>query len=283
MEKLDISIITPSYNMLPYLKCCAASIADQKGVCVDHIVIDANSIDGTQEWLAGQSKIRFISELDNGMYDAINKGLKYAKGDILAYLNCDEQYLPGTLAFVMEYFVSHPDVDVLFGDFLVVNSDGSLVSYRKAFQPRWYYIQATHLYVFTCTMFMRRKLIEDGMSFDTTYRSIADSLFVIDVLKKRYKVRHVKRYMSVFMMTGRNQLISDNSSKEIERMNSEHGYWCSKILKHPLNLLRITEKLLHGCYFEKYPLSYSIYTGDNIDKRKSFSILHGSPLWKLGN
>ena len=138
MEKLDISIITPSYNMLPYLKCCAASIADQKGVCVDHIVIDANSIDGTQEWLAGQSKIRFISELDNGMYDAINKGLKYAKGDILAYLNCDEQYLPGTLAFVMEYFVSHPDVDVLFGDFLVVNSDGSLVSYRKAFQPRWY-------------------------------------------------------------------------------------------------------------------------------------------------
>jgi glycosyltransferase involved in cell wall biosynthesis len=278
---VKISIITPSYNMLSYLKCCAASIADQNEVQFEHIVVDGKSSDGTVEWLSTQPNMQYISEPDNGMYDAINKGMKLASGDILAYLNCDEQYLPGTFSFVKEYFDTHPNVNVLFGDFFVVNPDGSLVSYRKAYQPRWYYIQATHLYVFTCTMFFRRKLIEEGMSFDLTYRSMADSLFVINLLKKCYTVRHVKRYMSVFTMTGHNQLISEDSSKEIERINSEHRHWFFRLMKHPLNIMRITEKLLHGCYFENFPLLYSIYIRSAGNKRKTFSISQGSPLWKL--
>jgi glycosyltransferase involved in cell wall biosynthesis len=278
---VEISIVTPSYNMLPYLKCCAASIADQNDAHIEHIVVDAKSTDGTVDWLSAQSKIRYISEPDNGMYDAVNKGLILASGDILAYLNCDEQYLPGTLSFVKEYFDTHPDVDVLFGDFLAVDPDGSLVSYRKAFQPRRYYIQATHLYVFTCTMFFRRKLIEEGMQFDKVYRDIADSLFVVDLLRKGYKVRHIKHYMSVFTMTGNNRFISEGPTEDIKRMDSERGNLFRKIMKHPLNILRVTEKLLHGCYFEKFPILYSIYICDNYNKRIIFTITKGSPFWNL--
>jgi glycosyltransferase involved in cell wall biosynthesis len=281
MTSVDISVITPSKNMLRYLKRCSASIHDQEKLSIEHIIIDANSSDGTVEWLSTKSNIKYISELDNGMYDAINKGMKLASGDILAYLNCDEQYLPNTLAFIREYFDSHPDVDVLFGDFLVINPDGSLVSYRKAFQPRWYYIRATHLYVFTCTMFFRRKLIEEGMRFNATYRSIADSLFVVDLLKRGYKVRHVKRYMSVFTMTGQNQLTKESSLNEVERMNSEYVSWFLRIMKHPLNILRIIEKLFHGCYYEKFPLTYAIYTDKNTKGRQIFNILNGTPIWNL--
>ena len=127
----DFSIITPSFNMLKYLKLCHASIADQMDGSLEHIVIDADSGDGTIEWLKQQKNILWISEKDKGMYDAINKGLKKARGEIVAYLNCDEQYLPGTLEFVKKYFDTHPDVDVLFGDFYVVNSDGTLESWRR--------------------------------------------------------------------------------------------------------------------------------------------------------
>jgi glycosyltransferase involved in cell wall biosynthesis len=279
MNKIDFSIVTPSYNMLRYLKLCAASISDQKDVSFEHIVVDAQSNDGTVDWLKSQSNIRIIIEPDNGMYDAINKGLINAKGDILAYLNCDEQYLPDTLAFVKEYFTIHQNVDMLFGNFYAVNPNGNLISYRKSFQPRWYYIQATHLYVFTCAMFFRRKLIEDGIFFDGSYQSIADSIFVVKVLRNHYNVNHVNRYFSTFTVTSDNKLSSSSSLKEVERLNSTKDLWLFHRMKYPLNALRVMEKFIHGCYFEIFPISYKIYVEDILDERKTFTIFKGSPKW----
>ena len=71
----DFSIITPSFNMLDYLKLCCASVADQDGASFEHIVVDGASTDGTAEWLRQARNITSISEKDDGMYDAINKGL----------------------------------------------------------------------------------------------------------------------------------------------------------------------------------------------------------------
>src|SRR5205809_81991 len=92
--KPRVSVITPSFNMLEFLKRCHRSVADQ-GVHLEHIVMDGGSSDGTAEWLAGSDVSLWQSASDAGMYDAVNKGLQLASGDILAYLNCDEQYLPG--------------------------------------------------------------------------------------------------------------------------------------------------------------------------------------------
>src|SRR3712207_3017954 len=114
MKNPRISIITPSYNMLPYLKHCASSVRDQK-VEHEHIIIDGNSSDGTKKWLEQTDGIQWVSEKDNGMYDALNKGLQLAKGEIVAHLNADEQYLPGTLQFVVDFFDRHPEVDYIVG------------------------------------------------------------------------------------------------------------------------------------------------------------------------
>ena len=81
---MDISIITPSFNMLPYLERCAASVNDQEMVETEHIVVDGASTDGTKQWLAQQPHVKHISEKDKGMYDAINKGLRMANGNMLA-------------------------------------------------------------------------------------------------------------------------------------------------------------------------------------------------------
>ncbi len=91
---MKVSVVTPSYNMLDYLKRCHKSVADQRGVDVEHIVVDGLSTDGTKEFLESQASIHAIIERDQGMYDAVNKGLLTARGEIMSYLNCDEQYLP---------------------------------------------------------------------------------------------------------------------------------------------------------------------------------------------
>ncbi|NCZ53909.1 MAG: glycosyltransferase, partial [Verrucomicrobia bacterium] len=122
---MDFTIVTPSFKQLDYLGCCIASVADQIGVTVEHIVQDAGSpgIEEFAEKMAEQLSgryggervtkleafellhlrtpdgysLRMFKEKDSGMYDAVNKGLKKGKGKICAYLNCDEQYLLGAV------------------------------------------------------------------------------------------------------------------------------------------------------------------------------------------
>ena len=100
---MRFSIITPSFRNSEWLKLCVASVADQQ-VDLEHIVQDAGSDDGTLDWLLTDSRVKAFVEKDSGMYDGINRGLRKATGEIVAYLNCDEQYLPGALSAVKEMF-----------------------------------------------------------------------------------------------------------------------------------------------------------------------------------
>src|ERR1700722_12182525 len=108
---MRFSVVTPSFKQSQWLKLCVASVADQ-GVEHEHIVQDAGSDDGTLDWLPHDARVKAFIERDRGMYDAVNRGLRRAQGDILSYLNCDEQYLPGALPAVEKFFADHPHVDV---------------------------------------------------------------------------------------------------------------------------------------------------------------------------
>src|ERR1017187_9697678 len=116
---MKFSIITPSFRNSAWLKLCIASVADQAGVELEHIVQDSCSDDGTQDWLPQDRRVKAFIEKDGGMYDAINRGYRRAQGDILAHLNCDEQYLPGTLKHVQNFFEAHPDVEAIFAGAVV--------------------------------------------------------------------------------------------------------------------------------------------------------------------
>ena len=275
----DFSIITPSFNMLHWLRKASASIADQEGVSVQRIIIDGGSNDGTRDWLAQQQGIISLSEKDDGMYDAINKGLKLSTGSIVAYLNCDEQYLPNALAFVKDSFDKHPNTDIIFGDFLVVDYKGALIAYRKAFAPRRVYIKWDHLYLFTCTMFLRRRVVEDGFLFDSRLRDVGDSDFVLRLLKNGYKARHLKRYLSVFSMTGDNRFIKLDALKE-KSAQDPHLRFFSPV-KRVVRVARLSEKLFHGAYVQRFPLSYQIYADNDLTSRTEFEFSRGTFIWHL--
>ena len=263
------SVVTPSYNMLGYLKRSCASVADQEGPTFEHIVVDAVSDDGTGDWLKSNKRITSIIEKDNGMYDAVNKGWSHARGEVLSYLNCDEQYLPETLQNVWDYFQAHPDVDVLFGDALLIRPDGSLIAYRKGYQPRWCYILSAHLYVLSCTMFLRRRILDEGFRFDDHLKDIGDHDLVAKILRVGYVVRRMRRYLAAFTMTGSNMSNGENARMERARALEMAPAWV-RWLRWPLNLSRFVEKAMSGAYYQRAPLAYAVYDSFDSSKRTNF-------------
>jgi len=187
---MKFSIITPSFRNSAWLKLCIASVADQAGVELEHIVQDSCSDDGTQDWLPHDPRVQAFIEKDTGMYDAVNRGYRRATGDILAYLNCDEQYLPGALAAVREFFEANPKVEAAFAGSIVTDADGKYMCHRHSLVPHpqhiWYRFP-----VLTSSIFIRRKVIhERGIYFDTRWRDIGDFHWVRALMNNRHRRKH---------------------------------------------------------------------------------------------
>jgi glycosyltransferase involved in cell wall biosynthesis len=111
-----VSIITPSFNKGNYIEDTIQSVQNQTYKNIEHIIIDANSTDITPNILKKYNNIKTLIEPDEGQSDAINKGFKISKGDIIAYLNADDIYLPNTIESVVLFFESHPNIDMVYGD-----------------------------------------------------------------------------------------------------------------------------------------------------------------------
>ncbi len=279
-DGIELSIITPSYNMLGYLQRCCASVADQTGPRHEHIVADGGSSDGTVEWLNAQRRLNSIIGPDRGMYDAINKGLLASSGRIVAYLSCDEQYLPGTLEAVRTYFEMHPEVDVVFGDTLVTRPDGSLVCFRKAYAPLWPFIASSDLYNFPSSMFLRRRVVDDGNLFDPTFKDVGDAEYVIRLLREGYRMATFRRYLSAFTLTGSNRSQAPSVRIERERLHATLPGWVNRA-RVPLNVARLLLKLASGAYFERPPLRYALHLSATDGGRTLFETLAPSPRWRL--
>lgn len=265
----DISIVTPTFNMLPSLKRCAASVRDQN-VAFEHVIMDGGSKDGTAEWLASQTGVNGTSEPDRGMYHALNKAIGKTSAEIVGHLNSDEQYLPGTLRRVIDYFSLHPDVDFIAGDFLVVNPAGEFIAYRKTFQPRWPYFFSNYLYTTTCTLFYRRKIF-DRVRFDESYRSIADVIFLYQVMKAGFRGAHLPGYTATFTYSGANLSLDPISAREKNRFQATLPL-LFRLTKPLFFLSFFVEKILHGNYREAGVLRYAIYPDDDLHTRKEFRV-----------
>jgi glycosyltransferase involved in cell wall biosynthesis len=278
---VGISVVTPSFNMLSYLRRCCASVADQRGVNVEHIVMDGGSTDDTVDWLHCHPELISQAQPDNGMYDAVNKGFLRARGDIVSHLNCDEQYLPGTLEFVVAYFGKRPDVDVLFGNILTVRPDGRLIAYRKGYRPWQPVILSSVLHVYTAAMFIRRRVIEEGQLYDDTYKDIGDAELILRLLQKGYRIEHVPRYLSTFTITGNNRSAHVKTiPAEIARFREQAPWWVRRFT--PVwQTVGYGAKLLNGAYFQKKPIKYSIYADDDTRSRTEFVSHEASFRWQF--
>lgn len=159
-----LSVVVPSYNQGCYLRQTLESILSQSWRPLEVLVIDGASRDETLAVLdsfGGRAELSWISEKDSGPADAVNKGLARARGEVVAIQSADDIYYPGALAAAMEYFSTHPDCGLLWGDADGIDSDGKVFYSGHLPQFTWDAIFATRLCVPQSSCFFRRSLLPE--------------------------------------------------------------------------------------------------------------------------
>ncbi len=264
MTQPDFTVITPCLNPGRSLWCCCASVADQQGVTVEHIVVDGASSDGTVDWLAGQKDIHWVSEPDGGMYAAINKGLHMANGRYLAYLNSDEQYLPDALCRVAEAF-QRCNADVLFCDTVVVDPGGDYLCSRQSLVPWYYHSAFCELGTLTAATFFRQELLDrEAAFFDERWKAIGDVDWMLRLLRAGVGMDVLRVYTSVFTDSGDNLALSKRAKEEAAELRQlvSRWSWAGAPVFRVLHRLR---RLMAGLY-RPAPFSYALYKGDLQDR-----------------
>lgn len=263
------SVITPSFRQLDWLKLCAASIGDQEGVAFEHIIQDAGTGPELEEWIRGNTRAQLIVEKDGGMYDAINRGLRRARGELCAYLNCDEQYLPGALRRVADFFDQHPDVDVLFADAILTDPKLEPLSYRRVILPWRGHVLARPLGTLTCATFFRRRLVDEGALFDTSWRIIGDRAWVLSFFERNYRMAVLREPTSVFALTGAN--LSNHAS--VQEEYARWGRLVPATVKAATPIIRaqhVLAKWREGAY-ANHAVDSAWYTRESFPKRRHFT------------
>lgn len=274
---MEFSIVTPAFRSASWLKLCIASVADQEGVRVEHIIQDACSDDGTQDWLPRDNRVRAFVEKDSGMYDAINRGYRRAEGDILGYLNCDEQYLPGALKLVSEFFANHPRVDVLLAASVIVGRDGNYICHRHSLVPHPQHIWF-RFPLLSCAVFIRRRVVcERGIVFDARWRDLGDFHWIRALMNQNVPMAAVNNVTSAFFETGENMGLKANALREIDESYGMAPRWVR--LLRPLWITHHRLRRLAAGHFFLKPMSYSIYTQKSPAERVTFKVQRPTPIW----
>ena len=275
--EMQFSIVTPSFRNSQWLKLCIASVADQQGVELEHIIQDACSDDGTQDWLPHDKRVRAFIEKDSGMYDAINRGYRRAQGQILAHLNCDEQYLPGALSEVHAFFEQHPEVEAVLSGTIVVDGHGKYVCHRHSLVPKFSHIWF-RFPVLTSSLFIRRRVIEErGIFFDTSWRDAGDVHWVLALIKHNVPIAVFNRFTSTFSDTGENMNLRPNAIRELSKTSAMAPAW-AKLLRPALIVHHRLRRLAAGHFFLK-STKYSIYTLESPDRRVEFDVPKPTAIW----
>jgi glycosyltransferase involved in cell wall biosynthesis len=274
---MKFSIVTPSFRSSKWLKLCIASVADQEDVELEHIVQDSCSDDGTLDWLPRDPRVRAFIEKDAGMYDAVNRGFRRAQGDILAYLNCDEQYLPGALKSVEKFFEANPQVEIALAGTIVVEGNGDYNCHRGSMVP-----DPRHVWfrfpVLTSSLFIRRQVFEKrGIYFDARWRDLGDFHWILALLKNHVSMAVCDGFTSVFVDTGENMNLKPNAIREKAETRAMIPPWV-RLLK-PVWIAHHRLRRLAAGHFSLKPTSYFIYTLQSPERRVPFEVSRPTAVW----
>ena len=283
-------IVTPSYNQMHWLKRAVKSVSDQaiNGLQVHHHVQDGASTDGTKEWLADYAaevgtggdgySFSFESASDEGMYHAINQGWDKTpeEYDFIAYINCDEQYLPSGLYSIADIFNKKSSADVILATNIVVDGDGNYLCHRRAVKP---YLWSARIWTASsaCSTFMRRSVyFEHDGGFDTTWSIVGDMVWYVNLLESKRKIYISSAITTVFFDDGNNLAMTPKGIAELNLYRKQCLGWTVKLtnMARQLNTFR---RILADLRLKK-PKLYSVF--NNSAEREVYLIDRPTNLWK---
>ena len=253
---LKISIITVCYNSATTIKDTITSVASQSYPSVEHVIVDGASKDSTMEIVKASSSVtNFVSEPDNGIYDAMNKGIGMVTGDVIGTLNADDFYADeNVLAEVAEVF-ENPDIDACYADLVYVAQTDTkkILRYWKSrvfspglFKRGW---MPAHP-----TFFVRRHLYEELGGFDLDYKLQADFELTMRFLEI-YRINAV--YIPRIIVRMRVGGASNQSLSNIIKGNIEAYNACKKNHLSILPIFNILKILSRVPQFFSRPKNFS--------------------------
>jgi glycosyltransferase involved in cell wall biosynthesis len=226
-DAISIAIATPSFNHAKYLSATIDSILMQNYPHLSYLVQDGGSSDSTVEILRSYgSRLAWRSAPDGGQAQAINHAFATCKGDVMAYINSDDMLLPGTLAYVASAFHRRPDVDIVYGQRIFVDPDGSEIG--RAVLPS-HDAKALYWadYIPQETMFWRRRVWDAIGPFDESFQYALDWDFILRAQHAGFKFLRVPRFLACFRVHDQQKTAVnyDQGHKEMQRLRSRYlGY-----------------------------------------------------------
>ncbi|MBI3582507.1 MAG: glycosyltransferase [Nitrospinae bacterium] len=271
---MKFSIVTPSYNSEKYIAETIESVISQKGNFeIEYFVIDGGSTDKTVEIIKSYERMikeespilkcrrvifKWITEKDQGMYDAINKGFNWCSGNIYAWINSDDIYLPGAFEIINTSFQSFREIKWLKGITSYINESSTIYETGKCFIYTQEWIQKG-VYGREChfiqqdSVFWRAELWEDVGIIEPDLKRAGD-YFLWSRFSEKAKLYSVHAYLSCFRKT-KGQLSQDMNEyrREMLRVSPSYGirgkfivYFFKFELLIPLLLRSLCYKLLFG-------------------------------------
>jgi glycosyltransferase involved in cell wall biosynthesis len=170
-----VSIVTPSYNQAAFLQDSIRSVQAQDYTRVEYLIVDGASQDGSQEIIRRyQDQLAWwVSEPDQGQAEAINKGLSRATGEIVAWLNSDDLYLPGAISSAVAALQADPQLGMVFADAITIDPQGRPLN-RLSFGD--WSLQQLMAFRIICqpAVFMRRAVLQEAGYLDASYHFMLD-------------------------------------------------------------------------------------------------------------
>lgn len=236
-----ISMVTPSFNQAQFLGKAIDSVLAQRYPDLEYYVQDAISTDGSSELLRGY-KAQGVSvriERDTGQADGLNRGFANTTGEVMGYLNSDDVLLPGTLQLVGGLFRDHSEIDVIYGNRIIINEQGLEVG-RWVLPGHDQILLRSVDYIPQESMFWRRRIWDAvGANFNDSMQFAMDWELLLRFIDAGAVFMHVPELFGIFRVHGAQKSQANfvtQGAKEIQDLRSRYenkttGRW-ARILRH---------------------------------------------------
>jgi glycosyltransferase involved in cell wall biosynthesis len=223
-----LSVITIVYNNVNDIERTMLSVLGQTYPNIEYILIDGLSKDGTLDVIKRYEKriAKFISEKDDGIYDAMNKGLELATGDFVIFMNSGDEFYDAETVFA-----TAPDADIYYGETEMIDSDGQSLGQRRHTAPEqltWrsfkFGMSVSHQ-----AIYIKQDLLEP---YDDQYELSADIDWIIRAAKKAKKIVNVNRYVAKYLVGGMSKTRHSQSLMERFDIMKKHYGLLPTILNH---------------------------------------------------
>jgi glycosyltransferase involved in cell wall biosynthesis len=221
-----VTIVTPSYNQGRFIRATIESVLSQDYPAIEYIIMDGGSTDETAAVVKDySSRLKWISERDKGQSDAINKGFRIAKGEIVSWLNSDDFILPGAVSLAVKAFESQPEIMAVYGEGYLIDEAGEVTRRFPATEPfnLWKLVYLSD-YILQQTVYFRKRVFDEVGYLDETLHWGLDWDLLIRI-GKRYPLQYIPEYMGCLREYGAAKSFSGGGRRfrELAQIMRRHG------------------------------------------------------------